>query len=143
MTKTCIRCKQTKLIERFGKSKTSIDKHRNVCKDCRNLYAKSWYNQNKEVHVKRVYTNKLHTIKSNRQNLYNYLKDHPCIDCGNSNPIVLEFDHIKEKRYNISEMMSLSWNSIINEISKCVVRCANCHRIKTALESNWYKDILT
>jgi len=31
--------------------------------------------------------------------------------------------------------------SILEEINKCVIRCSNCHRKKTAKDFSWYKDI--
>lgn len=56
-----------------------------------------------------------------------------CADCGVNNPIVLDFDHLKDKKYNISRMIhdGFSWAAIKKEISKCEVVCANCHRIRT------------
>ncbi|CAL9977399.1 HNH endonuclease [Vibrio phage D260] len=76
----------------------------------------------------------------NRERLYNYLRENPCTDCGEENPIVLEFDHVdpNNKSDNISNMMSKSWENIKEEIDKCEVVCANCHRIRTAKQFNWY-----
>ena len=56
-----------------------------------------------------------------------------CVDCGESNPIVLDFDHIRDKKYNISRMIhdGFSWKAIVKEMQKCEVVCANCHRIRT------------
>ena len=56
-----------------------------------------------------------------------------CVDCGESNHIVLDFDHLKDKKYNISRMIhdGFSWAAIKKEIAKCEVVCANCHRIRT------------
>jgi hypothetical protein len=56
-----------------------------------------------------------------------------CVDCGEYNHIVLDFDHLKDKKYNISRMIhdGFSWAAIKKEISKCEVVCANCHRIRT------------
>ena len=61
-----------------------------------------------------------------------------CIDCGESNPLVLEFDHVKEKSHNISDMVNGSYSiaAIKEEIRKCEIRCANCHRIKTIERRN-------
>jgi hypothetical protein len=63
-------------------------------------------------------------------------------DCGEKNPVVLEFDHIQDKKCDISRMLAngLSIKTIKAEISKCEVRCANCHRRKTAKDYNWYKN---
>jgi hypothetical protein len=57
-----------------------------------------------------------------------------CLDCGEGNPVVLDFDHVRgEKRANISDMVrwSYSLETIKKEIRKCEVRCSNCHRKKT------------
>ena len=57
-----------------------------------------------------------------------------CVDCGESDPIVLEFDHVRGKKVkNIADMVNNSYSieTIKNEIRKCDVRCANCHRRKT------------
>ena len=56
-----------------------------------------------------------------------------CMDCGETNPIVLDFDHLKDKKYNVSRMIhdGFSWAAIKKEIAKCEVVCANCHRIRT------------
>jgi hypothetical protein len=62
-----------------------------------------------------------------------YLLSHPCIDCGEDDPVVLDFDHVRgEKKYNIAQMVrSLTLPIVLEEIAKCDVRCANCHRRKT------------
>lgn len=57
-----------------------------------------------------------------------------CVDCGESDPSVLDFDHIRgKKKNNVSDMASCSYSisSIKNEIRKCEVRCSNCHRKAT------------
>jgi hypothetical protein len=64
-----------------------------------------------------------------------FLREHPCVDCGEADPIVLDFDHVRgTKRMKISRMLSgtYSLKAIFEEIEKCEVRCANCHRRITA-----------
>jgi hypothetical protein len=63
--------------------------------------------------------------------------DISCIDCGIDDFILLDFDHREgaDKLECISNMIGRVRDScLMNEISKCDVRCANCHRIKTAFE---------
>lgn len=90
-------------------------------KDRKNLYA----------------AQKRHRIKV-RGKLLDFLSARSCIDCGEKDPIVLEFDHKdpKNKFKIIGRMLSghYSWKSVEEEIGKCEIRCANCHRRKT------YKD---
>ena len=56
-----------------------------------------------------------------------------CVDCGENNHIVLDFDHLRDKKYNVSRMIhdGFSWKAIMNEIKKSEVVCANCHRVRT------------
>jgi L-lysine 2,3-aminomutase len=62
----------------------------------------------------------------------NFLSGKCCIDCGESDPIVLEFDHIieSEKCFNIADAIAHNYSekSLIEEMDKCEIRCANCHR---------------
>lgn len=74
-----------------------------------------------------------------------YLLEHPCVDCGESNPIFLVFDHLHSKEFEINRGIHLKsdWADIEREIQKCEVRCLRCHKIKTAYhncEYTWIFD---
>lgn len=72
--------------------------------------------------------------KKNKAFVYKVKSRFSCVDCGEGNPVVLDFDHVRgEKRGNVSDMVRWSYSikSIKEEIRKCEVRCANCHRKKT------------
>ena len=61
------------------------------------------------------------------------LKTGGCVDCGNKNLTVLDFDHVRgEKQRNLCSMYATTFAEIDAEAAKCEVRCANCHRIVTA-----------
>jgi hypothetical protein len=68
-----------------------------------------------------------------RAYIKDYLKANPCVDCGEADPVILEFDHVRDKDFNISDATrkGVSINKLRDEIAKCEVRCANCHRKKT------------
>lgn len=75
--------------------------------------------------------------------IWTYLASHYCIDCGERDPVVLEFDHVRDKKFVISAMgQSKTLKDVQEEIKKCVIRCANCHRRKTALQLRWHKKIM-
>lgn len=70
-----------------------------------------------------------------------YKVERGCLDCGINDFRVLDFDHRdgSQKRFDISRAISsrmFSLTRIKEEIEKCDVRCANCHRIKT-FERTW------
>lgn len=77
----------------------------------------------------------------NQKFIWQYLCKHPCIDCGEKDPIVLDFDHVRgKKKWNVSRMGSTwtySLQKIAEEIAKCDVRCANCHRRVTYKRGNY------
>ena len=79
-----------------------------------------------------------------RTHINNHLKANPCVDCGETNTIVLEFDHIgDDKHFSISDAVrrGFSMEKVKDEIAKCEVRCANCHRRKTYERGGWtFKD---
>ena len=75
--------------------------------------------------------------------MWDYLKKHPCVDCGEKDPVVLEFDHSKDKLIEVSKLVRnvSSIDKMREEIEKCKIRCANCHRRKTAIQFGWYKNL--
>lgn len=93
-------------------------------------YQKDWYKRNKQKHIRNVATNRKLKAAKNRKKAAEYLSQHPCVDCGESDIVVLQFDHVRGKKTaNVSDMvhMGSSWSTIEKEIQKCDVRCANDH----------------
>lgn len=73
---------------------------------------------------------------------HDYLRKHPCVDCGETDIVVLQFDHVRgRKRGNVTSLArkGVDLDIVIKEIKKCEARCANCHVRKTAKEQGWYK----
>lgn len=99
----------------------------------RKAYAKKHYENNKELYKSR---SKLYSRKE-RDIIRRFLikeKSNPCKDCGQVYPhYVMEFDHLKDKDGDIANFASLGWSlkRVKNEIEKCDLVCANCHRIRT------------
>ena len=115
----------------------------NLNKEKQRASSRKHYEANREIIKRRA---KLHTIamrKKVRIWLNEYLKTNPCVDCGEPDPIVLEFDHQRDKNFAIGDAVrkNITLNKVIAEVAKCEVRCANCHRRKTYKErGHTHKD---
>lgn len=107
------------------------------CKECHRSYLKDHYKQNKQYYVSKANKRNIRVKKENSDRILEYLKEHPCVDCGENNPIFLEFDHLRDRRLEVSRMYLYSWDTIMDEISKCAVRCVKCHRLKTYQQFGW------
>ncbi len=135
-TKKCCRCKQILPLTEFG----GIKKINDYCKPCKRTIEKAYADANR---VKRRIQNNQSAARRYEKNCR--LRDEfyvgkSCIDCGESDPVVFEFDHVDPttKKYQIGDMLgSHTWTTILTEIEKCVIRCANCHRRRTAGQRGW------
>ncbi|MEN3333535.1 MAG: hypothetical protein V7641_2900 [Blastocatellia bacterium] len=80
-----------------------------------------------------------------KRKLWDYKLAHPCVDCGETDPVVLTFDHKDKKEGAIANLVhnmahqKFAWDKILAEIEKCEVRCFNCHMRRTARQLNRYK----
>lgn len=74
-------------------------------------------------------------LRQDKENLVRELKKELCVDCGGSFHFSsMDFDHVRgEKLTEISKMISKTFSieTLINEIEKCDLVCANCHRFRT------------
>lgn len=141
MIKKCIKCGVEKRFSEFN-FKNKAKRRRNArCKICTRKDTRAAYYKNQQYYLKyRRKLNRILRIKVN-QFIFEHVSKNPCIDCGISDPRVLHFDHVRgKKKFIISKMRSgrYKMSTLINEMKKCVIRCANCHAIKTANEQGWY-----
>lgn len=147
--KTCATCKAEKPLEDFVKKSSRIDGRDSYCKDCYSLRCRKSYQRDLEKSRFSVAERKKRSRKNARDFLVDYLKTHPCIDCGANDIRVLEFDHLddfeKTKGVGVLIGWGLGIERIKQEIDKCEVRCRNCHAIKTfeRLGKTWHDEYLT
>ncbi len=101
------------------------------------------YRLNREAYVQR----NTRVLRERRwrwaRRLADYLTLHPCVDCATRDIPILEFDHLDpaEKVESVTALArrGAAWKNIEAETAKCAVRCANCHRRRTAAQFNWPK----
>ena len=140
MTLHCSKCQQEKPYADF-KSNNLTGKPSPWCVSCRSEYDKNrWKNLLPE---KRTQKRESQTEKRtrNRKFLWEQLQSKSCEICLESDPRVLEFDHISQddKLFNVSDGASRAYSisKIEREIAKCRVLCANCHRRHTYEQQGW------
>jgi hypothetical protein len=138
--KKCPRCQEDFPLDEF--QSPSGGKANSYCKVCKLAYDKAYYKNNKSRQEKqRGYNEK--ALERNRKFVWDFLAESECVDCGESNPIVLEFDHVRgTKEVEIGKAVHrlVSIAKIQKEIDKCEVRCANCHRKVTHQRAETWKD---
>src|SRR5262249_10558994 len=75
--------------------------------------------------------------------LFEYFEEHPCTDCGERDPVILEFDHLRDKSFAIgSKLTHMAWAKILAEIEKCEVVCVSCHRRRTESRRGSMRTVL-
>ena len=112
------------------------------CRECRVLYRREHYLMNSDYYKEKARRNKKGAIEVNKEWLLDYLLAHPCVDCGESDPVVLEFDHrdpsSKVAAVSVLARNGYSLKAVQNEVAACDVRCANCHRRRTHEQRRWW-----
>jgi hypothetical protein len=125
-----VRCGETKDVAEFNRSPKNRDGLHSYCRSCQRAH----YLENGERHRANVRA----TSRRRRAALRDLVRSQlgtGCVDCGNLDIRVLEFDHVRGvKLGNISDLVrrGRSAASIEAEMAKCEVRCSNCHAIVTA-----------
>lgn len=131
--KRCCNCQETKELTEFSKKKSASDGLNSRCKICTRLFTQKHYQDNKEYYREKARKREEPLIKA-IQELIQQEKDKPCKDCGRKfPPWCMDFDHLDNKEFTISQFRSetLQIDKIKEEIAKCEVVCAVCHRDRT------------
>lgn len=143
VNKYCKHCSNKLTIENTSKA------YKSLCKTCYSQYMKQYYIKNPDKYNR----HKDELVKNNdkawmeKTNSVMLLRmSHGCIDCGELDPIVLEFDHRNPstKKYKISDIRKtkVKIEDFISELEKCDVVCANCHRRRTAKQFGSWRAAL-
>jgi hypothetical protein len=142
LTKRCPACGRDKSIADFPTRSLDAPRPNAYCHSCQREYNRAHYARNASKHNQRRIANQRLYKRRNRELKAAVLAGAACVDCGESDPVVLEFDHVRgKKKENVSTLVSraFGWQRIQEEMAKCEVRYANCHRRKTARDF-WPRD---
>ena len=147
--KVCSKCDQPKSSdEYFYKSRSKNQLHAQ-CKMCYKIHCKTYmadhYSKYGDSYRERAKIRRAKIRKELQLHLIAYISDKSCVICAESDIRVLEFDHIdpEYKSFGIAKGITngLKWEAILEEIEKCQILCANCHKKKTARQRNWFKSV--
>jgi hypothetical protein len=130
----CDRCRDLKPVSEFNLRRKGARRQRdNYCRTCRAEYLREHYARHKDRYVAEAVRRKKELAIERAGYLIAFFRARPCADCGEDDPLVLEFDHLADKTFNITKGITAhSWQAVRDEIAKCDVVCANCHRRRTA-----------
>ena len=143
MKKTCTRCRGTLDEADFNFKNRARGRLHSHCKTCSRALVRDHYARNTEYYVSKAVARNRTRRRALLDRIVAYLQSHPCVDCGEADPVVPDFDHLTPtaKSFDIAAMIkdAWGWRTIEAEIAKCAVRCANCHRRRTARQFGWYR----
>jgi ferredoxin len=132
----CGRCDDLRPVSAFNRYK---DGYQWWCREC----FREYFRRRGALHIQQVTESRTRRRELAQEQVYRYLTQHPCTDCGERDPVVLEFDHVGEKAENVGDLVNYgaSASRIEAEIKHCEVTCANCHRKRTAWRNrSWRLD---
>jgi hypothetical protein len=135
-TKRCPACRTVKPLTDFNRSTRKRDGRQSWCRECNSQRSKRYHRENREAHQAVINERNRRVREEANRKVWEYLLTHPCVDCGETDPLVLEFDHQRDKLADVSALVAAghTWEKIYAEIQKCDVRCANCHRRRTHIQ---------
>ena len=140
---TCTKCGTTKLLSEFHvRVRQGTAHHYRHCKECHRSIIRAHYSANRATYIKKAADRNVQALQKVRSYLLEYLLKHPCVDCGEKDIVVLQFDHYNGNK--VTEVGTLVRRghplaTIRAEIEKCEVVCANCHTRRTARQFGWWQ----
>jgi hypothetical protein len=132
--RACTKCGEVKPLDAFPPVRRGEAKLQTWCGECFAVYGREYYRKNRDAQKARLLRNSAIRRADNRIRAIDYLRAHPCVDCGETDIVVLQFDHLRDKKADVTAMITsgATWGAIEREIAKCEIRCANRHRLETA-----------
>ncbi|RLC89064.1 MAG: hypothetical protein DRJ03_00445 [Chloroflexi bacterium] len=131
--KICQKCGKAKPAREFNFANRAKRIRHKRRRECTNTMSRDHYAKNKGAYKNRARVFSDRQRRINHEEVLKYLQSHPCVDCEEANPVVLQFDHVRgTKDGDISRMATqgLSLKTLFEEMAKCDVRCANCHILR-------------
>lgn len=135
MLKKCFYCKELKSTDSdYYTNSARSDGYQTYCITCSSKRRKKRYAERSTEEKAQVKAARQRLRKESTVKIVDHFLKHPCVDCGESDPLYLEFDHVRGKKSkDVAKLVSdgAAWIRIEEEIQKCDVRCVKCHRKRT------------
>jgi hypothetical protein len=132
VTKRCGKCARELPYEAFNRMKDGLQ---HWCRDC----FRDYFRSRGDLHRRQSAAARRKRVAAARRHVAEHLRANPCVDCGEADLRVLDFDHVADKVALVSALAA--WGAptarLDAEIAGCEVRCANCHRRATARRAGW------
>ena len=96
--KKCNHCGAFKHESEFSFRYKTLGIRQGACKECKAEQDRNYYNSHSKEHRKKVKQQKYARRDEARKYILDYLSTHPCVDCGESDIRVLEFDHVRGRK---------------------------------------------
>jgi hypothetical protein len=139
--KNCNDCETEKPLEAFNWRSKAKGTKQPYCRDCQRKRNTSDYRKHREAYNA--------NRKRYRQSMVDFIWEQKqgkiCSEegCEVSNPIMLEFDHLGDKEFNLGSAPTKGYSRerVLREIAKCEIVCANHHRVRTHRRGGWKRNI--
>lgn len=139
--RACGRCGEIKPDAEFAWRRKARGERQKYCRPCQADYGREHYRTNRAAYIERARTRKQRVNRERMELLFTYFASNPCVDCGEVDPLVLEFDHLRDKTFTIgTAFRDRNWADVVAEMAKCEVVCANCHRRRTARRQGFIRE---
>lgn len=150
-SKRCLGCDESLPLDSFGDQRSKYTTKsgeikvtvckKSRCKPCTVRDLKGYRANQTEKARLTINKRQRDSRNFNRTFTYEYLLRHPCVRCGESDPVVLDFHHVdrENKKECVSRMYEYTLKTLYKEIQKCEVLCCHCHMEHHAKEFNYYK----
>lgn len=138
LVRVCSTCKKIKCLDEFDKNKECSQGRTRQCKKCKAVKTRKWYSDNR-------------ARRQEESNQRNQKRRDECIDilggkcqmCNKEYPrCCYDFHHIdpKTKVDAISNLLRRP-SLLYEELKKCILLCANCHRIRHFEEGEVHESV--
>src|SRR5438046_9851515 len=100
--RACTKCGELKPLDDFAPVRRGEPKLQSWCRECFAEANARNYRKNHEREKTRLVRQVAQRRSEVRQRIIEYLREHPCVDCGESDIVVLEFDHVAHQGPDVS-----------------------------------------